>query len=212
MLFHEESNGRPLDSLLYGSVIHAKEAILLGQDQRAALAVGLKYLDLYVQTQVSDSSRVASGVAIASRPRLAGWVRMVNSPCCKRCAIQTGKFFRWNQGFKRHPNCDCRHIPASEDLAGELGTDPDALWRSGGVKDLTFAERRALTEGADFSKVVNANRGLYLDEAGRKLTREDVKRSGRSGIRPTPEQIYREAKSDRAGAIQLLRHFGYLTS
>lgn len=182
------SDGRPLGTLL-------------GQ------ADSLPALELMAVTQVTDASRVAAGVAIAARPGV-GWVRMVSAPCCPRCAVLAGKWFRWNTGFQRHPQCDCRHIPAREDTAGDVRTDPGELWRSGQVHGLTGAEQKALAAGSDFGRVVNARRSLYMDPAGRRLTRELTTRV--AGPRPTPEEIYRRAGNDQAAAIRTLTQFGYL--
>jgi hypothetical protein len=169
-------------------------------------------LAVVVATQLQDAARVAAGVAITARPRVTGYVRMLNPPSCPRCAVLAGRFYGWNEGFQRHPLCDCRHVPTSEDVAGDLRTDPMAAFRAGEVQGLTVAETKAINEGADIARIVNARRSRYVDEAGHRLTREGVARSrlGIDGIRPTPEQIYRDAGDDRAAAIGLLRRFGYL--
>lgn len=130
---------------------------------------------------------------------------MVNPPCCARCGILAGRFFRWNQGFQRHPRCDCRHIPTAEDRVGDVRTDPAALFNSGQITGVTKAEQKAITAGADVNRVINARRSLYMDTAGRRLTRE----AARGRIRPAPEQIYRDASS-QADAVRLLTRFGYI--
>lgn len=166
-------------------------------------------LEVMVLTQIADASRVAAGIGIASRKNV-GWVRQVNPPCCPRCAILAGAFFRWNQGFQRHPLCDCTHIPTQENVAGDVRTDPKSLFDQGQVTNVTKAESKALSAGADPGQVIHARRSLYMDTAGRKLTREAVKGRGVGGIRVTPEQIYREAGDDREEALRLLDRFGYL--
>jgi len=185
------SDGRPLRSLL-------------------EQAQTVRALELMSVTQVTDAGRVAAGVGIAARVDV-GWTRMVNPPCCPRCAVLAGKFFRWNQGFQRHPGCDCRHIPTREDTAGDVRTDPRALFTQGKVNGVTKAEQKAISEGADHSQVINARRALYMDPAGRRLTSESTTAHGRSpGVRLTPEQIYRESGDDRVEAVRLLKRFGYL--
>jgi hypothetical protein len=188
------SDGRPLGSLL----------------EQAADSHALEMMAL---TQIADAGRVAAGLAIAARPKV-GWTRMVNPPCCARCAILAGKFFRWNQGFQRHPMCDCTHIPTVEDQVGDVRTDPQALFAQGQVNGVTQAEQKAIGQGADLNQVINARRSLYMDDAGRRLTREATTRRGGRGIdgfRPTPEQIYREAGDDQGEALRLLTRFGYLS-
>lgn len=189
------SDGRPLDSLLD----------IATQSDKLGFA-------LIVTTQLKDAARIAAGISIAARPQVQGYVRMVNPPCCPRCAILAGKFYRWNTGFDRHPNCDCRHIPAAEDRSDDLRTDPQALFKSGQIRGLTKAETKAIGDGADMNQVVNARRSIYMDPAGSRFTRESTTKRGiAAGLqRRTPEQIYRDAGDDREAAIRLLKRFGYL--
>src|SRR5574337_646479 len=128
------ADGRPLDSLLYGAVVKAREADADSLAQR--LAVGGQWLDMAVQTTIADTARQAASVSIAARPKT-GWIRMVNPPCCQRCAVLAGKLFKWNQGFQRHPRCDCRHIPHAESDP----LDPDIFIGPEDVKDLTKVQR-----------------------------------------------------------------------
>jgi hypothetical protein len=138
-------DGRTLASQLFGAVTEAKMGVGQGASSADALARGGRWLDMVLHTVVADAGRQASGVAIAARPRM-GWVRMVNPPCCQRCAILAGKWHRYSQGFQRHPRCDCVHIPAVEDRAGDFRTDPKSLadrglisGRSTGGMDTTTA-------------------------------------------------------------------------
>lgn len=176
-------------------------------------ATSLLNLEAMAISAVADAARVSAGVGITTR-RGVGWTRMVNVPCCPRCAILAGKFFRWNTGFQRHPRCMCRHIPTTEDVAGDVRTDPQALFRDGHVHGATVAEQKAIGQGADAGQVINTRRSLYVDDAGRRLTREGTTRRGGRGIngfRPAPEQIYREADGDRDESLRLLARFGYLS-
>jgi hypothetical protein len=194
------SDGRSLDALLGESVIRAKVARDNGAAASDALTAAGRALDMYVHTQVADAARGAASVAIAARPTV-GWVRMVNPPCCGRCAVLAGKWFRYNQGFQRHPRCDCRHVPAPEDVAGDVGTSPKALFSGGHVKGLTSGQAKAISEGADPARVINASRkasGMTTAEAAVKGRR-----------RLTPDGIYHMATT-REGALQLLREHGYL--
>ena len=129
-----------------------------------------------------------------------GYVRAVNPPCCKDCAVQAGKFFRSNTGFKRHPGCDCVHIPTTVAQPGGFGQSVDPA----DITNLSAAERDALADGADLSRVVNANRGRSKD--GFTTTERKPKR----GQRLTPEGIYR-VSATREEAVRRLRDNGYLT-
>lgn len=130
-------------------------------------------LDLMVATQIQDAARVAAGVAIATRPDVSGYVRMLNPPSCSRCVVLAGKWFRWNTGFERHPKCDCRHVPMLDrGMYRELGLvdSPDEYFRSLSTaeQDAAFgkAGAQALRDGADFSQVVNARSGMSTASVG----------------------------------------------
>ena len=204
------SDGRPLDSLLYSSVAHARTLYGTGAKDAEVMAAGEAWLGMLVQTQVADAGRGATQVAIAARPRV-GYVRFVSPPCCQRCAVLAGKFFKWNTGFRRHPRCDCIHRPTAEGSAADGRTDsitPDQ------IKDLTIAQRKAITDGADLNRAINSHRagtrsGMFTTEGmGRRGFVRDGLAEGQR--RMTPEAIYRTAGDDRDAAVALLRTHGYL--
>jgi GNAT superfamily N-acetyltransferase len=209
------SDGRPLDGLLYRPAVKALRQIGAGASVNRAMAAGLLDLDMIVRTQIGDAGRVADGVAITARPEVGGYVRMVVGKTCARCLILAGKRYRWNQGFQRHPRCDCRHIPVAEDVPDDIRTDPSAAFRamSREEQDRAFgkAGAEAIREGADMARVVNARRGMYV-AGDRTFTTEAATRRGIGrSTRLMPEQIYREAGNDRSEAIRLLRLHGYIT-
>lgn len=206
------SDGRPLDSLLFSSVIHAKAAIGRGETVQQALSVGRAWLSVNINTQVADAGRGGAGVAIAARPRVE-YERLVSPPCCQRCAVLAGKRFTWNRGFLRHPKCRCRHFPVSETdrtrYTGDIQADQ--------VRDLTEAQRKAIGDGADLNQVINAHR-KGARSAGGLWTSEGTTRHGLAGQRAgqrrgqkrfTPEGIYRVSNT-REEAVRRLRDNGYL--
>lgn len=208
------SDGRPLDSLLFEPVITVKALIGQGATPARAMTSGLLHLDMIVRTQIADAGRVADGVATTTRRKVTGYTRMLSPPSCSRCVVLAGKFYRWNTGFQRHPRCDCRHIPTTEDRAGDTRTDPKAyfhsLTRSEQDKVFTAAGAQAIRDGADISRTVNAGRGMYT-AGGRKFTTEaTTKRGINRPVRLMPEQIYREAAGNRDQALRLLRLHGYI--
>lgn len=218
------SDGRSLPSLLNEPVVRVKQRIGEGMPARQAMNAGLARLTMMLQTEVADAGRVASGIEIAARPRV-GYARMLNTPSCGRCAILAGKFFRWNQGFQRHPRCDCIHVPSQESIAGDLTTSPrayfDSLTADEQNKHFGTANAEAIRDGADPGRVINASgRGrsnVYTTADGRKATLEltgrvRTRRTGGRGsfVRLVPEEIYRIAPS-RQDALDLLRLHGYLT-
>jgi hypothetical protein len=206
-----------LETLLYQPAITALRKIGSGAEIRRAMSAGMLELDMIVRTQVADAGRVADGVAVTANREFTGYTRLLVPPSCSRCVILVGRTYRWNQGFQRHPRCDCRHIPATEN-APDLATDPnayfDSLSEADQDKTFTKAGAQAIRDGADINRVVNTRRGMYT-AAGKRFTTEATTRRGRlpgqtRGPRLMPEQIYRET-SDREEAIRLLRLHGYLT-
>lgn len=103
------------------------------------------------------------------------------------------------------------HVPAAEDAADDIRTDPrgyfDSLTRVEQDKAFTAAGAAAIRDGADIARVVNARRGMQTATDGRLYTTEAA------GRRPRlmPEQIFREANGSRDEAVRLLRLHRYLT-
>ncbi|MFG3710136.1 hypothetical protein [Micromonospora sp. NPDC047730] len=181
------SDGRPLSTLLFVPALTSLSAVRQGERAPRAMAAGRLHLDLLARTQVADAGRVADGVAIVARPKVTGYVRLLSPPSCSRCVVLAGRRYRWNAGFLRHPRCDCRHIPAAEDTADDLRTDPAAYFESLSPEEqdraFTRAGAEAIRDGADVAQVVNARRGAHgLAPAGARLTAEELRtlRGGRT--------------------------------
>lgn len=200
------SDGRPLISLLYQPVIDWKVRMLAGQSAQEAFRGSLASALRITSTQVADAGRGATGVAMAGRRTIQGYVRVVQPPACSRCVILAGKEFGWNRGFQRHPRCDCIHLPttliARNQNRGRLGSDgftpttrpgsgspgfidPRAYFNSLSRReqDRVFGDAGALAirEGADMAQVVNAQRGMTTMTAyGRQVvaTTEGATRRG----------------------------------
>jgi hypothetical protein len=207
------ADGRTLDTLLARPVIAVKTALAAGEGMTAALATGYANLDMITRTEVADAGRVADQIALTAHPDADGYVRMAVGKTCSRCLILAGRRYRWNQGFDRHPRCDCIHIPAREDSADDLRTNPrgafDAMSREEQDRTFTKVGAEAIREGADMNRVVNARRGMYV-AGGRQFTTEATTRRGANRIRLMPEQIFREADGNRGETLRLLRLHGYI--
>ncbi len=193
------SDGRPIRGLLD-----------YARDPRVTSAA----FDLIVSTQLQDVARQAAATAIAVRPQVHGYVRMLTLPSCSRCVVQAGKFFRRNAGFLRHPRCDCRHIPSTENLAGDLRTDPRAAFESmtSAAQDATFTKdgAEAIRKGADISQVVNARAGMSTAQVfGRQELATTIGPRAGKKVRLMPESILELANSD-AEALRLLKAHGYV--
>jgi len=230
------SDGRDLASLLAWPIRHGERLIEQGMPPAEVTPRVVAELVMIGRTQVADAGRVATSVAQVADRSIVGYVRMVQVPACARCIILAGRLYSWSEGFSRHPNCDCVHVPVSSlDEAGELGRRGHAFalfeQMSADEQDRAFgrAGARAVRDGSDLRQVVNARRGMYT-AGGRSFTSEGVTSRGYAGrrlgqlerqrgrryrasrtARLTPEQIYAEAGDDREEAQRLLRRFGYLT-
>lgn len=216
------ADGRNLNTLLRAPAITTRTLIADGMEPAQALAAGSRQLSMMVLTEVADAGRGAAGVQIAARPRV-GYVRMLNPPSCSRCVILAGRFYRWNQGFLRHPRCDCTHVPTmvtdqAEAFARGLIDDPyEAFNRMSEAEQnrvFTNAGARAIRDGADMYQVVNARRGMKYRGA---FTSEGTSKHGWAGQilrkgqrRMTPETIYR-LNTNREQAVEALRAQGYIT-
>jgi hypothetical protein len=209
------SDGRDLEDLLYRPVVTALTGIQRGATPARSLAGGQALLDMIVRTQVADAGRIADQVAMVARPQATGYVRLLVGRSCARCAILAGRRYTWQADFKRHPRCDCTAVPAREDTADDLRTDPrryfDSLTAAEQDRQFTRAGAEAIRTGADIAQVVNARSGMY-SAGDRLLTRVAVRARGQRGVRLMPGQIIREAAGDRDEALRLLRRFGYLTN
>ncbi|HYJ33851.1 MAG TPA: hypothetical protein VE326_11580 [Candidatus Binatia bacterium] len=224
------SDGNDLDGLLRVPAVGAQNAIDQGAAADVALAEAGTRLKRIVDTQISDAARVPVGVAINAARHAEGYIRMLTPPSCARCVILAGKWYKSNAGFKRHPNCDCIHVPASEDYGRHYTTDPhayfDSLIEDEQNRVFTKAGATAIREhGADIFQVVNARRQMrWVQMAGRQLRATQIgvtKRSlagqrlgagkKRKVIRLTPESIYQIAGDNRTELLRLLRLHGYIT-
>lgn len=223
-------DGRALQGLLYSPATTSKALIGAGVAPSDALASARGSLDRILQTLVADTSRQASSVDIAARPRI-GYVRMLVGDSCPDCVILAGRFYRWNAGFMRHPGDDCVHVPTAQAASAGLVTDPyqhfwsmtreqqDAFWGPG--------DAQAIRDGADIYRVGNARRGARgmttLEGTGRanrgggrvgQLSGMGTSAgrgfaSGIPGGRLTPDGIYATATS-REQALTLLERHGYV--
>lgn len=236
-------DGLGTDTLAYGAVVHAKEAMSSrlvydadtdtvtrfgGASTTQALASGSRFLSTAVGTLLSDTGRTAEKMASQAR-RVTGYVRMLEPPSCGRCVILAGKWSSRREAFDRHPKCDCRNIPASEDIAGDMLTTPgeylDGLDDDGLVKALgSKANAQAFKDGADSTQLINAyRRSGSVSKAqqfgrGVKFSYEGTTRRGMAyramsrapqARRLMPETIYSRAKS-QADAQRLLKLYGWI--
>lgn len=208
--------GGDLQGQLMEPAYRAERAIRSGLAPEKALSAVENAMFWALVRSVQDASRAAAGIDIALR-RGVGYVRVVHGSACSRCVILAGKFYRWNAGFLRHPNCRCEHQATTGDRAEGTFDDPYKFFEglSRAEQDARFgkAGAEAIRNGADIYQVVNAKRGMTKT---RMFTTAGTAR-GRAGRllkrgqrRLTPEAIFAQAKGNRETARQLLREHGYL--
>lgn len=223
------SDGRPLESLLSYPLFQVQAFTRGGMDVADALGIGLRHLGRMVATQVQDSARISTGVAIVNDRRVAGYIRVVSGSACSRCTILAGRWYAYNAGFARHPHCSCTSAPSTKDVEPQ---SPKSLFdamspeqrRKAGWSE---ADIKAINDGGDLYQVTNAKRDLRsVSIAGRELqttlhgsTRRGLagKRlgapKGKTAARLTPESIYAEAQRldwSRDETLAQLRRFGYI--
>ena len=151
-----------------------------------------------------------------------GYVRMLNPPSC-RCSVLAGRFYRWNNGFLRHPKCDCVHVqtPATARAAETEGLvhDPYEYFIAAPARRRRTTRRpgrrlsmTALTSSRFNSRPADgysrAAEGLFTSEG---TTKRGNFRAGEltKGKRLTVDAIYKlnggngRGSSRRAGEVRL---------
>lgn len=174
------ADGRSLTDALGAATSRAWDLLDAGADIRTAALSGQSTLTRIVSNEVTQAGNNATQIGTTGHTEFAGYTRMLQAPACGRCVILAGKWFKWNDGFKRHPGCDCVHVPASE-AAGvdDIRTNPrryfDSLSKADQDKYFGAANAEAIREGSDISQVVNTS-------IGRVGSRTDNSRRAVSGL------------------------------
>jgi hypothetical protein len=206
-------DGLPVASMAYGAVIQAKQAVAAGLDVADALARGGRHLTLASGTLLSDTGRAAEKVSGGAH-RVKRWTRMLNPPSCGRCVILAGKVSRQSEAFNRHPGCDCRNVPSTEDTGDDARTDPKAY-----LDSLSEAEQdrvlgskangQAFRDGADMNQLINAYRRAgavrpaQVHGVNIKYTREGTTRRGHAYWQMSQAQYIREQSVFKDGSKYL---------
>lgn len=211
------SDGYPLDSLMYGSVVAARTAgAEKGLNAPQSLREGYAWLSSAASSQIADAARTATMLGTAVRPNLQGYTRFLNPPSCSRCAVLAGRVYRYSTGFQRHPRCDCTMQPASSAAwAKSEGFVLDPTEDLSVVKDLTKAQRAAIDAGADLSQVVNAGRGMKVVGEGDRARQITLSGTTARGVYGRAEiakngQVVRGA-SRQQGAVKNYRQSSTVT-
>lgn len=187
--------------------------IAAGRDPVEATLAARARVGMIAGNEVRQAASNAAHIQLTATEGFDGYVRFLTPPSCPRCVILAGRIYKAMKPFRRHPRCDCVHVPRSsldlDDPAVQPYVSPEGYFASlsEAQQDAQFgaANAQAIRDGADIRRVVNVDsRGAGLVEfttaAGQKVVR----------ARLTPAEIYRMAGSDRDEAIRLLQQEGYL--
>lgn len=214
------SDGRPLATLLFQPAITTFTAFRAGMGEEAAALLGMNQMARMVSTQIADTSRAATQVAMVTHRKCIAYVRVVHLPACGRCIILAGRQYSHSTGFQRHPKCDCGMDPIDIDSQWDDVPSPEKL-----VAQMAPEEQRrrlgaaavdALANGADLAQVVNARRGMQtMTVHGQKVkaTTEGSTVRGIAGKRlavdagadKLPGQRYRRSNTPRLMPEEILR-------
>lgn len=212
-------DGLTTEGVLYGAVTRAKDAVGVGLPVTEALSRGGAWLSTAFATMLSDTGRASERLAMQARP-VSGFVRMLEPPSCGRCVVLAGKWSRSSEAFDRHPNCDCRNIPAAESDGRDLTVNPGVYFNeqdvAGQIRMMgSKANAEAVREfGADPAQIINAYRESWgvrpAQVYGRtvKYTTEGTTRRGLAFRRMSRADYVRaagEAKRGRYGALRAPR-------
>lgn len=158
-----DGGGSWLRNLVYAPPSAFADAVAAGISTAAAAARGAWVASAVAGDGVTDAARTSRMLSTFTRRERLGYVRMLNGKSCARCAILAGRRYKVS-AFRRHPRCDCRMIPAREDVEDSWTTSPKAYFRSltAAEQDIIFGQAgaRAIRLGADMSQVVNAYDGI----------------------------------------------------
>jgi hypothetical protein len=136
---------------------------------------------------------------------------MLNPPSCGRCVILAGKTFRQAEAFNRHPGCDCRNVPSSEDTGDDARTDPKAYLDglSADEQDRILGSKangQAFRDGADMNQLINAYRKAGAVRPAQvhgvdiKYTREGTTRRGHAYWQMSQAQYIKEQSVFKDGS------------
>lgn len=215
-------DGMPVESALGFVTVKAKQAVGAGKSPRMALWSSGLWMAASINTMLADTARGAEQLQSSVYPT-GGFVRVVNGSACIRCVVLAGKWFRWNDGFERHPQCRCLHVPAGQAMGGDWVTDPYGLFNSldeaGQIKLMgSVSDAQAIRDGADIFQVANARTGLSksgrFTSYGTHKTSFAAKRMPAGYKRLTPGTIYERSVTgnwSRERTLAELEKYGYIT-
>lgn len=121
------ADDRPLVDVLSYASRRAWAMLDAGADYAIANTSGAASLTRIVANETTQAGINAESVGMVAQPEMVGYVRLLNTPSCGRCAILAGKWFKWNDGFARHPTC----FPAGVTVSGPSAEAATRRWYEG---------------------------------------------------------------------------------
>lgn len=185
--------------------------------------------DRLIASQVQDAGRNGEILQMSVAPAVTTYVRHVNPPSCSQCILLAGKKYRKNEGFERHPLCDCVHVPTNEEIGDDIRFDAPAYFESLPTADqlaeeyphLTVKMRREMglysqediftKHGAELIRAAPDGKRQYV--MGRVVNTRWMKHStaGENRLRRAmPTDLVQRAGGDRVTLLRLMRANGYI--
>lgn len=164
--------------------------------------------DRLIASQVQDAGRQGAALQMAVTPTATAYVRQLNPPSCSRCILLAGKVYAKNEGFARHPLCDCVHVPTTREDGDDVTFDAVAYFDSLPVEE---QDRIFTKHAAELIRAAPADERQYV--MGRAVNTRWVPRSTSAQDRRArllPEEITRQANGNRDELLRLMRRHRYL--
>ncbi|MEV6817826.1 hypothetical protein AB0M72_03630 [Nocardiopsis dassonvillei] len=186
----KSQTGRDLLDVLDHAQLAARSLIWGGMAPDAAWARARSVLERTVSTEVGDAAREVMNTSVALDERITGYERLVTLPACDRCLVLAGRFYRYDDGFQRHPQCEgCVHVPTYHvpglgvigGVPAEHNPDDLAASLSPEQRRAVFGDAgaEAIENGASVSPIVQGRH-----DPPRRITRADRATARRLGIEP----------------------------
>lgn len=168
---------------------------------------GLRF-DRLVASQVQDAGRQGAALQMAVTPTVTTYVRQLNPPSCSRCIVLAGKKFTKNEGFQRHPLCDCTHVPTTQEIGDDVTFDAVSYFDSLPVEeqDRIFTKHAAelIRTAPDDKRQYVMGRAVNTRWAPRATSAQNQR------ARLLPEEITRQANGNRGELLRLMKRHRYI--
>lgn len=159
----QSAAGYPLGNLLQAPGRTVEARLAAGMSGTEALAAGRFQLARLAENETQQAFTNANAAGMYGIPEIEGYARALVGESCPRCVILAGRIYSFEEPFKRHPLCNCTHVPVEDRDAArkELPEvfDPqghfDAMTPEQQDEWLGKANAQAVRDGADLGQVVN---------------------------------------------------------